>query len=65
MEPLSEIEKAELINDPAKIKRLRDRTSLPLMKCKFALQEAGGDEEKAWRILHEQHRTRLRWLNAN
>jgi len=36
------------------VKSLRDRTDLPMMECKKALQEAGGDEEKAVRILREK-----------
>jgi len=36
------------------VKSLRDRTDLPMMECKKALQEAGGDEEKAVSILREK-----------
>jgi elongation factor Ts len=32
---------------PTDVKTLRDRTSLPMMECKAALVEAGGDMEKA------------------
>ena len=38
----------------AKVKAFRERTGLPLMECKSALQEAGGDEEKAVAILRER-----------
>lgn len=33
------------------VKKLRDRTNLPMMDCKAALTEAGGDMEKAVEIL--------------
>ena len=45
---------------PAKILALRDRTGMPLMRCKFALQEAKGDIEKAWRILYDDTMQRRR-----
>lgn len=38
----------------AAVKALRERTDLPMMECKKALVEAGGDEEKAVAILREQ-----------
>ena len=38
----------------AKVKSFRERTGLPLMECKSALTEAGGDEEKAVAILRER-----------
>ncbi len=38
----------------AAVKALRERTGLPLMDCKGALTEAGGDEETAIRILREK-----------
>jgi elongation factor Ts len=38
----------------AKVKAFRERTGLPLMECKSALSEAGGDEEKAVAILRER-----------
>lgn len=38
----------------AKVKAFRERTGLPLMECKTALTEAGGDEEKAVAILRER-----------
>jgi elongation factor Ts len=37
----------------ALVKRLRDETQLPMMECKKALQEAGGDMELAKRKLRE------------
>lgn len=38
----------------AKVKAFRERTGLPLMDCKQALAEAGGDEEKAVEILRKR-----------
>lgn len=38
----------------AKVKAFRERTGLPLMDCKQALAEAGGDEEKAIEILRKR-----------
>ncbi|MEQ1830267.1 MAG: translation elongation factor Ts [Pirellula sp.] len=38
----------------AAVKALRERTGLPLMDCKAALTEAGGDESKAISILREK-----------
>jgi len=38
----------------AAVKALRDLTDLPMMDCKKALVEAGGDQEKAVAILKEQ-----------
>ncbi len=35
----------------AKVKAFRERTGLPLMDCKQALTEAGGDEDKAYELL--------------
>ncbi len=37
----------------AAVKALRDKTQLPLMECKRALAESGGDEEQAIRLLRE------------
>src|SRR5438105_276618 len=37
------------------VKKLRDMTSLPMMECKSALTEAGGDMEKAITILRERN----------
>ena len=36
------------------VKELREKTGLPMMKCKQALTEAGGDQEKAIRALREE-----------
>jgi elongation factor Ts len=36
------------------IKQLREETGVSLMKCKAALEEAGGDMDKAREILREQ-----------
>ncbi|MEX0938463.1 MAG: translation elongation factor Ts [Pirellulales bacterium] len=36
------------------VKALRDKTQLPMMECKRALIETGGDEEAAIRLLREQ-----------
>lgn len=38
----------------ATVKELRDRTDMPMMKCKAALEKAGGDIEKAILILREE-----------
>ena len=38
----------------AAVKALREKTDLPMMECKKALTEAGGDEAKAIEILREQ-----------
>ncbi len=38
----------------AAVKALREKTDLPMMECKKALIEAGGDEAKAIQILQEQ-----------
>lgn len=37
----------------AQVKAFRDKTGLPMMECKKALQEAGGDEEKAIELLRK------------
>src|SRR5438105_3841541 len=36
------------------VKELRDRTDMPMMKCKAALEKAGGDMEKAILVLREE-----------
>jgi elongation factor Ts len=36
------------------VRALRERTDLPMMECKKALAEAGGDQEKAVQILKER-----------
>lgn len=38
----------------AKVKAFRERTGLPLMECKSALTETGGDEEKAIVLLRQR-----------
>jgi elongation factor Ts len=38
----------------AAVKELRDRTDMPMMKCKAALEKAGGDVEKAILVLREE-----------
>lgn len=38
----------------ATVRELRDRTDMPMMKCKAALEKAGGDMEKAMLILREE-----------
>lgn len=38
----------------AAVKSFRERTGLPLMDCKSALQEAGGDEDKAIELLRKR-----------
>ncbi len=38
----------------AAVKQLREKTDLPMMECKKALVEAGGDEARAIEILREQ-----------
>lgn len=38
----------------AAVKSFRERTGLPLMDCKKALQEAGGDEEQAIEVLRKR-----------
>jgi elongation factor Ts len=40
----------------AAVKALRERTDLPMMECKKALTEAGGDEEKAVQILKQNYK---------
>jgi elongation factor Ts len=38
----------------AVVKELRDRTDMPMMKCKAALEKAGGDIDKAILVLREE-----------
>lgn len=38
----------------AAVKALREKTNLPMMDCKRALEKAGGDEEAAIRMLREE-----------
>jgi len=39
---------------PAMVKALRERSGLPMMDCKKALQETGGDEDKAMELLRKR-----------
>jgi elongation factor Ts len=39
----------------ADVKKLRDRTNAPMMDCKAALEQAGGDMDKAMQILREKN----------
>ena len=43
----------------AAVKKLRDRTDLPMMNCKKALVEADGDEEQAIAILQKMSKEKL------
>ena len=43
----------------AMVKSLRDRTQLPMMECKKALQQADGDEEKAIDILRKSGKAKM------
>ena len=49
----------------AAVKSLRDRTDLPMMKCKKALVEAGGDEEKAIELLKEEMKIKVKSRSDN
>lgn len=49
----------------AAVKALRERTDLPMMECKKALVEAGGDEEKAVEILQKQFEKVMDKRSAN
>jgi elongation factor Ts len=40
-------------SQPLPLKALREKTDLPMMECKKALTEAGGDEAKAMQILRD------------
>jgi elongation factor Ts len=44
------------------VKALRDKTGLPMMECKKALTEAGGDQEKAIEILRKMGAGRIQKL---
>lgn len=41
------------------VQAFRKKTGFPMMECKKALQEAGGDEEKAVEILRKMGRTKM------
>jgi len=43
----------------AMVKSLRDKTQLPMMECKKALQQADGDEEKAIEILRKSGKAKM------
>ena len=43
----------------AMVKSLRDKTQLPMMECKKALQQAEGDEEKAIEILRKSGKAKM------
>jgi elongation factor Ts len=49
----------------AAVKALRDQTDMPMMMCKQALQEAGGDENRAMEILKEKAGKRLEKRTEN
>ena len=49
----------------AAVKKLRDRTDLPMMNCKKALVQAGGDEEKAIALLREMSGKKLAEREGN
>ncbi|NNJ27501.1 translation elongation factor Ts [Alienimonas chondri] len=49
----------------AAVKKLRDRTDLPMMNCKKALVQAEGDEEKAIAILAEMSGKKLAEREGN
>ena len=40
----------------ADVKKLRDRTNMPMMECKSALTEADGDMEKAVELIRKRHK---------
>ena len=50
--------------DPKQVKKLRDETDSPMMECKKALKEAGGDYEKAKNNLIEQGKARAERLST-
>ncbi len=39
---------------PEQVKKLREMSGAPMMECKKALEEAGGDPEKAFTILRKR-----------
>lgn len=43
----------------AMVKSLRDKTQLPMMECKKALQQAEGDEEKAIELLRKSGKAKM------
>lgn len=51
--------------DRQSIKELRERTYLPLLKCRNAIMEAEGDIEKAYKLLREQNPIRWGVMDGN
>jgi len=49
----------------AAVKALREQTDMPMMMCKQALQEAGGDMDRAFDVLKEKAKTKLNKREAN
>ncbi len=43
----------------AEVKALREETGLPMMECKVALSEAGGDRAQAMEILAKKHKGKM------
>jgi len=43
----------------AQVKALRDETGLPMMECKAALTEAGGDKDQAVELLTKKHKGKM------
>jgi len=43
----------------AQVKALREETGLPMMECKTALSEAGGDKEKAIELLTKKYKGKM------
>ena len=43
----------------ASVKALRDRTGLPMMECKKALAESGGDEAAAIELLNRKYKGKM------
>lgn len=49
----------------AQVKTLREETGLPLMECKSALTEAGGDTAQAKEILQKKYKGKMESRSAN
>lgn len=45
--------------NPGMVKALREKTGLPMMECKKALEEAGGDEQRAVELLRKKGMAQL------
>ena len=43
----------------AQVKALREETGLPMMECKTALSEAGGDKEEAIELLTKKYKGKM------